>query len=157
MISPERPFIVEFRILTQPFTKNVAKDGEWLQILGWSNHGEERKNLGEDLVKTYVKTMFCAKLHVSLERIPMQKKILILFPLKKEKTILKHHAAAKEKESTLNVLAAGLVKTLSGDAESSSQLQNLQVMQRTHLWFKQTKGAFEYSWKNSSQMRLKIQ
>ena len=82
MISPERPFNVEFRILTQPFTKNVAKDGE--------QHGEEQKNLGEDLVKSYVKTMFCAKLHnVSSERIPMQKKILILFPSKKEKTISK--------------------------------------------------------------------
>ena len=118
MISPERPFIVEFRILTQPFTKNVAKDGERLQILGWFNHGEKRKNLGEDLVKSYVKTMFCAKLHnVSLERIPVQKQILILFPSKKEKTISKQHAAAKEKESTLDVLAAGLVKTSSRDVE----------------------------------------
>ena len=78
MISPERPF------------KNVAKDGERLQILGRSNHGEERKNLGEDLVKSYVKIIFCAKLHnVSSKRIPMQKKILILFPSKKEKTISK--------------------------------------------------------------------
>ena len=51
MISPERPFNVEFRTLTQPFTKNVAKDGE--------QHGEEQKNLGEDLVKSYVKTVLC--------------------------------------------------------------------------------------------------
>ena len=127
MISPEKPVNVEFRILTQAFTKNVAKDGERLHILGRSNHGEERKNLGEDLVKSYVKTMSCAKLHVSSERIPMQKKILILFPSKKEKTISKQHAAAKEKESILNVLAAGLVKTSSEDVESSSQLQNLEV------------------------------
>ena len=128
MISPERPFNVEFRILIQPFTKNVAKDGERLQILSRSNHGQERKNLGKDLVKSYGKTMFCAKLHnVSSERIPMQKKILILFPSKKEKTISKQHAAAKEKESILNVLAAGLVKTSSGDVESSSQLQKMQV------------------------------
>ena len=70
--------------------------------------------------------MFCVKLHIaSSERIPLQKKILILFPRKKGETILKQHAAAKEKESTLNVLAAGLVKTLSGDVGSSSQLQNL--------------------------------
>ena len=55
------------------------------------------------------------------------KKILILFPSKKEKTILKQHAAAKEKESILNVLAPGLVKTSSGDVESSSQLQDLLV------------------------------
>ena len=57
----------------------------------------------------------------------MQKKILILFPSKKEKTISKQHAAAKEDESILNVLVAGLVKTSSGDVKSSSQLQNLQV------------------------------
>ena len=57
----------------------------------------------------------------------MQKKILILFPSKKEKTISKQHAAAKEDESILNVLVAGLVKTPSGDVKSSSQLQNLQV------------------------------
>ena len=57
----------------------------------------------------------------------MQKKILILFPSKKGKTISKQHAAAKEDESILNVLAAGLVKTSSGDVELSSQLQNLQV------------------------------
>ena len=35
--------------------------------------------------------------------------------------------AAKEKESILTVLTAGLVKNSSGDVESSSQLQNLQV------------------------------
>ena len=57
----------------------------------------------------------------------MQKKILILFPSKKEKTISKQHAAAKEDKSILNVLVAGLVKTSSGDVKSSSQLQNLQV------------------------------
>ena len=127
MISPKRPINVEFRILTQPFTENVAKDGERLHILGGFNHSEERKNLGEDLVKSYVKTMFCAKLHnVSSERIPMQKKILILFPSKKEKMISKQHAVAKERESILNVLAAGLVKTSPGDVEWSKQLQNLQ-------------------------------
>ena len=64
--------------------------------------------------------MFCAKLHnVSLERISMQKKIIILFPSKKEKAISRQHAAAKEKESKLNVLAVGLVKTSSGDVEWS--------------------------------------
>ena len=72
--------------------------------------------------------MFFAKLHnVSSERIPMLKKILILFPSKKEKMISKQHAAAKEKESILKVLAAGDVKTSSGDFESSSQFHNLQV------------------------------
>ena len=35
--------------------------------------------------------------------------------------------AAQEKESILTVLTAGLVKNSSGDVESSSQLQNLQV------------------------------
>ena len=63
--------------------------------------------------------MLGAKLHnTSLERIPLQKNVLILFPSKKEKTILKQHA----KESILNVLAAGLVKTSSGDVESFSEL-----------------------------------
>ena len=120
MISPKRPFNLEFRILTQPFTENIAKDGERLQILGRFIHREERKDIGEDLVKSYVKTMFCAKLHnVSLERISMQKKIIILFPSKKEKAISRQHAAAKEKESKLNVLAVGLVKTSSGDVEWS--------------------------------------
>ena len=120
MISPKRPFNLEFGILTQPFTENIAKDGERLQILGRFIHREERKNIGEDLVKSYVKTMFCAKLHnVSLERISMQKKIIILFPSKKEKAISRQHAAAKEKESKLNVLAVGLVKTSSGDVEWS--------------------------------------
>ena len=77
---------MEFRILTQPFTKNVAKDCEMLQILGQSDHGEERKNLGEDLVKSYFKTMFCAKLHnVSSERIPMQKKFLFCSHRKRRK------------------------------------------------------------------------
>ena len=63
------------------------------------------------------------------------KKILILFPSKKEKTISKQHGAAKEKESILNVLAAGLVKTSSVDVESPSQLQDLH--QVTHKYTKQ--------------------
>ena len=72
MTSPERLFNAEFRILTQSSTKNVAKD--------------RRKNLGEDLVKSYVKVIFCAKPHnVSSERITMQKKIIIMLPSKKEK------------------------------------------------------------------------
>ena len=76
MISPKRPFNEEFRIFSQPFAKNVAKDSEWLQTLNRFIHGEERKNLGEDLVKSYVKTMFCATLrNVSSEGIPVQKKI----------------------------------------------------------------------------------
>ena len=72
--------------------------------------------------------MFCAKLHNDAsEIIPMQKKNIILLPSKKEKTISTQHAAEKEKESIINVLAAGLVKTSSQDVELSSQLQNLQV------------------------------
>ena len=95
----------------------------------------------------------------------MLKKILILFPSKKEKTISKQHAAAKEKENIINVLGAGDVKKSSGDFESSSQFHNLQVNDVSGLLadaentpFIQTKkGTFEFSWKNSSQMRLKIQ
>ena len=56
MISLERSLNVELRILTKPFTKNVSKDGEWLQTLGRSNHEEERKNLVEDLVKITLKS-----------------------------------------------------------------------------------------------------
>ena len=59
MTSPERSLNVEFRILTKPFTKNVAKDREWLQTLGRSNHEEERKNLVEDLVKITLNHAWC--------------------------------------------------------------------------------------------------
>ena len=66
MMSPERSFNMEFRILTQPFTKIVAKDGERLQILDRFNHEEEWKNLGEDLVKVTSRSCFvqnCIMLH----------------------------------------------------------------------------------------------
>ena len=66
MISTRRSFNVEFRILTQPFTKIVAKDGEQLQILGRFNHEEDWKNLGEDLVKVISRPCFvrnCIMLH----------------------------------------------------------------------------------------------
>ena len=49
------------------------------------------------------------------------KKNLILFPPKAEKTILKKHTEAKEKESILNDLDAALVKTSSRDVELSSE------------------------------------
>ena len=89
MISAENPFKVQKRLLYQPFTSKVVKDCTRLDILGRNKFGEVRKDYGKEILISYVKPRFCQDVHnIDSEKIPMSKKILILFPSKKTARVL---------------------------------------------------------------------
>ena len=111
LLETEQPFAEKSRSLHQPFTTNLAKEAARYSILGRKKIGDAYKDLGDEMVKTLVKPRFCKTLHdIPTEKIPMKKKILVLFPSSTAKRNPKKSTALKEKENVVNVLAASLVK-----------------------------------------------
>ena len=120
--------MINNRTIYQPLTNHVAKVGARREILGRSDFGEEKKDFGEEIVKSYVISRFCKPHHdVSAERVTMRKKALVLFAPATGKKPSKKQKQLKEKENVVNVLAAGIVKLTSGADGSMAEVQNLQI------------------------------
>ena len=134
MIRGKQPFIINKRLLKEPFLSNIAKEGSQMEILRRC-FGEEPKDLGEEVVLSIVVPKFCKTVHdTATESISMKKNGLVIFPQPKERKISKYQAALKEKEKMVNVLTARIEKVTSGDSESAGKLKSLQVDQAHGLF-----------------------
>ena len=134
MIRGKQPFIINKRLLKEPFLSNIAKEGSQMETLRRC-FGEEPKDLGEEVVLSIVVPKFCKTVHdTATESISMKKNGLVIFPQPKERKISKYQAALKEKEKMVNVLAAAIEKLTSGDSESAGKVKSFQVDQAHGLF-----------------------
>ncbi len=98
-----------------------------MEVLGRKKFGDEFKDLGDEILKSYVKPRFCNDLHpISSEKKKMSKKILTVFPTKKVVN-RKKNTELKDKEKVLDVLAAGIIKLTTPGSEPHVKMQELQI------------------------------
>ena len=79
MIRGEQPFIINKRLLKQPFLSNIAKEGSQMEILGRC-FGAEPKDLGQEIILSIVVSKYCKTVHdIAIERMSMKKTFLSFF------------------------------------------------------------------------------
>ena len=126
--------------LHKPFAPEItAKESDRMEVLGRKKFGDEFKDLGDEILKSYVKPRFCNDLHpISSEKKKMSKKILTVFPTKKVVN-RKKNTELKDKDKLLDVLAAGIINRTTPGSEPHVK------MQRT--------SNYRCSWSHSRQSR----